>query len=81
MRFQASEIFAAHVVPGDVEKEGGNVSLFAEYPPFARQQELRARDWQDVQAQMPASPLPTCATSVSFRRRREGRLSTVPSPE
>lgn len=34
VRLQASEIFAAHVVPGGVEKDAGNGSLFAEYPPL-----------------------------------------------
>lgn len=46
MRFRVRAVFAARIVPGDVEKEEGNESSFVEYLPFARQQALGAGDWQ-----------------------------------
>lgn len=35
----AYEIFAAHIVPGGVEKGTETASSFTEYPPLGRQQE------------------------------------------
>ncbi|KAF6119559.1 hypothetical protein HJG60_010045 [Phyllostomus discolor] len=86
VRFQASEISAAHVVPGGVEKDSGDGRWFAEYPPVPGCRSgggggLAGAQARSLDPSISASRLCNCCEFQDLLRRKWGRLSIAPSPE